>query len=249
MAQESIRNPELVLALNVFKAEDTPAARKAITTALGGAKLLAPVVLQEVLDEQDREPDGSVALQRKTKVQYTMFAKPDGTKLFPAFTDWDELHKWQEGPCQTVIMTVREYAQLLAHEGAGLILNPKGQNVFVPRQMILPAPKPVVFDKTRPIGIADPKDLPEKLVEGVQRALGAQPKVKEGWLRIMQQDQKRAWLLVLELDEGTELKDIMQPMLKDMAPVMGQTSMTLTLRSSDLGQKATSQGLPLYIRG
>ena len=249
MAQESIRNPELVLALNVFKAEDTPAARKAITTALGGAKLLAPVVLQEVLDEQDLEPDGSVALQRKTKVQYTMFAKPDGTKLFPAFTDWDELHKWQEGPCQTVIMTVREYAQLLAHEGAGLILNPKGQNVFVPRQMILPAPKPVVFDKTRPIGIADPKDLPEKLVEGVQKALGAQPKVKEGWLRIMQQDQKRAWLLVLELDEGTELKDIMQPMLKDMAPVMGQTSMTLTLRSSDLGQKATSQGLPLYIRG
>ena len=37
MAQESIRNPELVLALNVFKAEDTPAARRAIATALGTA--------------------------------------------------------------------------------------------------------------------------------------------------------------------------------------------------------------------
>ena len=249
MAQESIRNPELVLALNVFKAEDTPAARKAISTALGTAKLLAPVILEEVLDEKDREPDGSVALQRKTKVQYTMFAKPDGTKLFPAFTDWDELHKWKEGPCQTVIMTVRDYVQLLLREGTGLVLNPKGQNVFVPKSMILPAPKPVVFDKTRPIGIADPTDLPEKIVEGVQKALGAQPKIKEGWLRIMQQDQKRAWLMVLELDEGTELKEIMQPLLQALAPIMAQTSMTLTLRSSDLGQKATSQGLPLYIRG
>ena len=37
MAQENIRNPELVLALNVFKAEDTPAARRAIATALGTA--------------------------------------------------------------------------------------------------------------------------------------------------------------------------------------------------------------------
>ena len=92
-------------------------------------------------------------------------------------------------------------------------------------------------------------DLPEKIVEGVQKALGAQPKIKEGWLRIMQQDQKRAWLMVLELDEGTELKEVMQSLLQALAPVMAQTSMTLTLRSSDLGQKATSQGLPLYIRG
>lgn len=249
MAKESIRNPELVLALNVFKAEDTPAARRAITTALKGAKLLSPVILEQVLDEKDREPDGSVALQQKTRVQYTMLAKPDGTKLFPAFTDWDELHKWKEGPCQTVIMTVREYAQLLRREGAGLILNPKGQNVYVPKQMILPAPAPVVFDKTRPIGIAEPKDLPTPIVEAVQKALSAQSSVQEGWLRIMQQDKKRAWLMVLSLDEGVELKQVVQPVLKTLAPVMGQTSMTVTLRESDLGKQATSQGLPLYIRG
>ena len=52
MAQENIRNPELVLALNVFKAEDTPAARRAIATALGTAKLLAPVVLEQLPQEQ-----------------------------------------------------------------------------------------------------------------------------------------------------------------------------------------------------
>lgn len=243
MAQESIRNPELVLALNVFKAEDTPAARHAIATALGTAKLLAPVVLEQLPQEQP----GAGAPQ--AKVKYTMFAKPDGTKLFPAFTDMDEMKKWQAEPGQTVVMRLQDYVQLLMREGAGLVINPQGQNVFVPKQMVFPAPKPVVFDKSRPIGIADPTDLPEKIRDCVQNALSAQPQIKEGWLRIMQQDQKRAWLMVLALDEGTELKQVMEPLLKAMAPVMGQSSITLTLRTSDLGKQATAQGLPIYLRG
>lgn len=243
MAQENIRNPELVLALNVFKAEDTPAARRAIATALGTAKLLAPVVLEQLPQEQP----GAGALQ--AKVKYTMFAKPDGTKLFPAFTDMDEMKKWQAEPGQTVVMRLQDYVQLLMREGAGLVINPQGQNVFVPKQMVFPAPKPVVFDKSRPIGIADPTDLPEKIRDCVQNALSAQPQIKEGWLRIMQQDQKRAWLMVLALDEGVELKQVMEPLLKAMAPVMGQSSITLTLRTSDLGKQATAQGLPIYLRG
>ena len=41
----------------------------------------------------------------------------------------------------------------------------------------------------------------------------------------------------------------MEPLLKAMAPVMGQSSITLTLRTSDLGKQATAQGLPIYLRG
>ena len=161
----------------------------------------------------------------------------------------DEMKKWQAEPGQTVVMRLQDYVQLLMREGAGLVINPQGQNVFVPKQMVFPAPKPVVFDKSRPIGIADPTDLPEKIRDCVQNALSAQPQIKEGWLRIMQQDQKRAWLMVLELDEGAELKQVMEPLLKAMAPVMGQSSITLTLRTSDLGKQATAQGLPIYLRG
>ena len=207
------------------------------------APLLAPVVLEQLPQEQP----GAGAPQ--AKVKYTMFAKPDGTKLFPAFTDMDEMKKWQAEPGQTVVMRLQDYVQLLMREGAGLVINPQGQNVFVPKQMVFPAPKPVVFDKSRPIGIADPTDLPEKIRDCVQNALSAQPQIKEGWLRIMQQDQKRAWLMVLALDEGVELKQVMEPLLKAMAPVMGQSSITLTLRTSDLGKQATAQGLPIYLRG
>lgn len=250
MAQDSIRNPELVLALNVLKAENTPDARMALGKALTNARLLAPAKIEQILTEQNREPDGSVAMQPQTRVQYMMFTRSDGSKVFPAYTDWDELHKWQEGPCQTVILTVTDYAKLLAREGAGLVLNSHGQNIFVPKELLRLQPRPQqIFDPQKPARIHVLKEYPKPLAEALQNAMANLPAVKEGWLRMLSQEEKRTWLIVFSVEEGTQPKPLLDALAKAVTPHAGGLPLTMTTNTSPMGKQATAQGLPLYIRG
>lgn len=144
--RKNVSNPMLIGAIELMKAEDTPEHRNLFVGELMKAKLLAPAVLDPapVADE-----NGALRAAPDSRCLFPMLTAKDGRRFFMAFTDMPELQKLQDAEKnQTVAVSFAEYAAVLLRgdkgkqesketENApfGIVLNPFGANVVIPREM------------------------------------------------------------------------------------------------------------------
>ncbi len=139
---KAVTNPMLVGAMELAKAENTPAHRQMVTSEMVKAKYITPAVVTPAPEPNEK---GEALIESGTHVQLPVLAAPDGKQFFMAFTDMAELKKWkdEEGQ-QTVTMTFEEYAAMLFRKDsqgnmstiAGFVINPFSMNVVVPREMV-----------------------------------------------------------------------------------------------------------------
>lgn len=140
--RKPITNPMLCGTIGLLKAEDTPEHRKLFMEELMKAHFLAPVIIDPPPKADEM---GRVKFTAENKVQFPMLPTKDGVQFFMAFTDYDELKKWQakEGQ-QTMAFTFNDYANLLFRKNKegqtspamGFVINPFGENVVVTKQMV-----------------------------------------------------------------------------------------------------------------
>ena len=138
-----VSNPLLVGSIELMKAEDTPAHRNMFIAELGKASFLSPAVI-EPAPEPDK--DGKLSIAPGSKVQFPMLTRPDGAKFFMAFTDEAEYEKWQEKNQKfpTFALKIEDYAAMILRRdpkgnicpALGIVINPLGANVVVPREML-----------------------------------------------------------------------------------------------------------------
>ena len=103
LKKPTVKNPQLVEALAELKEHSTQGAVKNLMEALKGAQLIAPVIIDNMPEDLDLS-DGK---QFQTNTKFTMLQQKDGSRYFPAFTDWLEVLKWRNDPeINTVVMTV-----------------------------------------------------------------------------------------------------------------------------------------------
>ena len=88
---KTVSNPMLVGALELMKAEDTPAHRNMFMGELTKASFLTPAIIEPAPTE---DAEGKLVLAPNSKVQFPMLNTPDGAKFFMAFTDAAEYGKW-----------------------------------------------------------------------------------------------------------------------------------------------------------
>ena len=81
---KTVSNPMLVGALELMKAEDTPAHRNMFMGELTKASFLTPAIIEPAPTE---DAEGKLVLAPNSKVQFPMLNTPDGAKFFMAFTD------------------------------------------------------------------------------------------------------------------------------------------------------------------
>lgn len=127
----TVKNPELVAAISEFRANNTPANESAMTEAIKKAKLIAPVIMDDLPDNL-KEGDKYTA-----QAKFVLVAQKDGSKLFPVFTEWLELLKWKNDPdCKTVTMEFEQFCNIVAAspEAMGMVINPGEQGLLVSRQ-------------------------------------------------------------------------------------------------------------------
>lgn len=131
MKKPTVKNPELVAAISEFKANSTPANEKAMTEAIKNAKLIAPVIMEDL-------PDNLEEGEKYTaQAKFMLVSQKDGSKLFPVFTDWLELLKWKNDPdCKTVTMEFDQFCNVVAaaQEAMGMVINPGEEGLIVSRQ-------------------------------------------------------------------------------------------------------------------
>lgn len=136
---KTVSNPMLIGAIELMKAEATPAHRKMVSDEIVKATFLSPAKVEPI-----PEP-GETKLGPGSHVQLPVLAAPNGKQYFMAFTDMTELKKWrdEEGQ-QTLAMTFDDYAAMMFKKDqqgnispvAGLVINPFGVNIVVPKEMV-----------------------------------------------------------------------------------------------------------------
>ena len=120
-----VSNPMLMGSIELMKAEDTPAHRNMFVGELAKASFLSPAIIEPAPVE---DPEGKLTVAPNSKVQFPMLNTPDGAKFFMAFTD----------------ETLDDYAAMILRRdpkgnicpALGMVVNPFGANIIVPREML-----------------------------------------------------------------------------------------------------------------
>ncbi len=140
---KNVSNPMLVGAIELMKAEDTPEHRGMFVEELAKAEFLSPAMVNPAPAEG---ADGELIPAPGSKVQLPMLSTPDGAKFFMAFTDRAEFGKWQEKnqKMPAFALKLEEYAAMILRRepngsicpALGMVINPFGANIILPREML-----------------------------------------------------------------------------------------------------------------
>ena len=114
-----------------FKAKQNPQTEKEMLDAIAEASFIAPIALQKQLDEVEPDENG----QRQMQASLMAVSNKDGSKFFPAFTDWLEFLKWKNDPeADTMVITFDQYCGILLKQGVdinGIVINPSETNIVI----------------------------------------------------------------------------------------------------------------------
>lgn len=141
---KSVSNPMLVGAIELLKAEDTPEHRGMFMEEVTKASFISPAVIEPKPQE---DAEGKPAISPGSKVQFPMISTDDGKRFFMAFTDESEYGKWVEKTSERLpvfALTLDDYAAMLLRRDAqgnscpalGVVINPCGANIILPREML-----------------------------------------------------------------------------------------------------------------
>lgn len=168
-----VSNPMLIGSIQVMKAEPTTENKNMFVNELVNAKLLAPVI---ITPEPELNDKGEPVLTPENKIQFPMLTAPDGKHFFMAFTDKMELKSYKNGEeTYTFALTIDDYTHMILtkeSQAVGFVLNPYGDNIIIPREMLanilvnkmkakgIPVPMPPAGFPGRP-GAAQGQPMPQ----------------------------------------------------------------------------------------
>lgn len=134
-----VSNPMLVGAIELAKAERTPEHQKLVTEEIFKAVFLTPARVNPTPEADGGKvgPDMQVLLPQ--------LEAPGGLRFYMAFTDAQELNKWEPAKdWQNVTMTFEDYAKLMfnkeaqavEHPVVGVVINPFSSNIIIYKDKI-----------------------------------------------------------------------------------------------------------------
>lgn len=140
---KAVSNPMLVGCIQLLREADTAEHRTMFGEELDKAVFISPAATDP---EPEKGPDGEWVIAPKTKVQFPLITAPDGRKFYMAFTDVPEYEKWkaQTKDLPFFTLTLDDYAAMMLRVGpdgtpnpaAGLVINPVGENMIIPKDTI-----------------------------------------------------------------------------------------------------------------
>jgi hypothetical protein len=101
------------------------------------------------------DENGVSKIDKDAKIQVPMLTAPDGKHFFMAFTDLDELQKWnKEGGQQIFGFSFADYVGMIrnAKENCnGFIINPYSHNIVLPTELVeaIAEKNPNIFKEQR----------------------------------------------------------------------------------------------------
>lgn len=218
------------------------------------AQLLSVVVFSK---EPEQNKNGTATIKEGTNMQFPMFATQDKLPIYPAFTDWIELGKWQDlkSP-QTLILSFDDYAAMVFHDEKiqGIVVNPFNDNLVINRPMIehMKTQKDIItkgvseqtVTKETEVLLGEPKNYPTEMVNAISNYLKDKTAVNRVWLRLMQRENEQSFLLVVDFS-GDKSKTF--PGIANAArPYLNKMYLDIVPYQEGFGKNAVENVTPFY---
>ena len=240
-----ISNPDLLNAIRLVKADRSK--EPLFFETLHQAKLLCPV--QVDTRNLPKNPDGSTVLNNDTPISLVSISDSSSAHYLMAFTDRDELSKWNQGSCQqTIVYTFDDYKAVLASGETpyrGVVLNPFGVNIVLGKEIFTGGNDPFQTAKSNEsVMIGQPKDYPIRMVEKLKQYFRNNKSVETAYLLWMVRGQEAGYLLVL----GTKVTpQQLFPKVGELCkPYLNDKPLDMILLNSAFGQNAVENQQPFY---
>lgn len=269
-----IDNAALKKAAAALREENNPQNFNAVINLMMRGVFLAPAKIE--IGENAPKPDenGRIQLPKDTKVTFALLKSGDGKSFFTAFTDAEELDKWQNKPAgQVMLLRFDDYARILNGNDhvAGFVLNPFTDNLRFNSDMVasLLKQRNAMLEKIKQtaaqqaaqhnaqikpgdkVTIVEPSVYPDELVNPLCAELEKYPMVGTAYLQIMViNGATKSYLLVLDAPKDDALfkaaGDAARPFLVSNEKKM---NLNITISTSPLGQQGMRGSEPFYIKG
>lgn len=271
VTKQPVANPELNAAAKKLRQENNPQNLNLVINQLTRAIFLAPAKVEFQGELPKPDATGRVQMPKDTKVTFSLLKATDGRSFFPAFTNEEELRKWQQNAA-TQVMALRfdDYARMLQQNEkvAGFVVDPFGDNLRFESKMVasikqqhdaavLRAKAGLRQTQIKPgdkITIVEPSVYPDALLNPLCDLFAQQPGVAAAYLQMMVvNDTDRFYLLVLDSAKDDKLfaaiAQAARPFMGSAENVAKKINLNITTSETPLGQQGMRDSEPFYVRG
>lgn len=255
-----VTNPELLEAIAAMKNDGSSENLDHVINEVMRANFLSPVIITP-LPEPDG--DGKTVLKEETTISFHMITDNADNSYFPAFTDWDELRKWnKEENVQTLISSFDDYAAMILDKSGpceGFVINPFGTNIPFSRAMIesLKNQKEKMMEngvsehtveKDTKVLIGQPGVYPADLVKSVTNYLKTQKNVEKAYLLLMKNEEADESSYLLVVDYSGDKNPVFGGIAKAAEPYLNGMYLDMVPYDSGFGKNAAENTEPFYKR-
>lgn len=240
-----INNTNLLNAIRLMRADSSK--EPLFFEALHQAKLLCPV--QVDTRNLPKNPDGSVILSSDSPISLVSISDSSGASYLMAFTDRNELAKWNQGSYQqTIVYTFDDYKTVLISDDTpyqGVVLNPFSDNIVLGKEIFAGSNAPFQTAKSNEsIMIGQPKDYPTRMVEKLKQYFRSNHLVDVAYLLWMVRGQETGYLLVLGTTASPQK---LFPSLGELCkPYLNEKPLDMVPLNSTFGQSSIQDQQPFY---
>ncbi len=186
-----------------------------------------------------------------------------GYRFYPAFTDLEELRKWNDLPgVETLPMTFDDYAVMMERDEEihGIVIDPCGANFSMERDLVdyLKVQKAFVgkaaieqmFHQQEGGGgvrVEDPEPYPEELAAALRAYLDTDPHIRRAWLRLMINEGETSYLVIVDAAQG-DAQDGFSGISSAALPHVGERYLDLLALDDPFARRAVEGVKPFYTK-
>ena len=222
------------------------------------ARFLSAMMLTH---EPVRKEDGTATFEQDTQMQLPMLTAPDGSKYYPAFTDWNEVNKWLEilEP-KTLLLTLEDYLALVlrSEDAKGIVINPFGENMMVDRpllehlkrkkDMLLAGKAVQPIGKDEKIELAEKTEFPLEMVKKMVETLEVESCVERAWLRLMKRQEEVSYLFVADISLPGNREAVFDHIANAVRPYLNGMNINMITYQQEFGKNSVEGVVPFYCK-
>ena len=165
------------------------------------------------IDQENIKPDenGNVTFDQGTKISFVQLNGPENKPYFPAFTDWEQLRKWEaykDGNVNTMILSFDDYFSMAKDQGSGMVIDPFSNNILFTNEDMLrfnhikelnkKGHSDHVITEDTKVNIGDPAVYPTEMAEAMKNYAKKQKNINAMWLKLMENNGEKSFLITVD---------------------------------------------------
>ena len=197
-----IENSQLLDILERLKSNYSYMLEHEFFEELNSAYFLTPVTE----DSQIGCATGEAIVKEDTTIKFIHLSDDYGHNYIPAFTDWNELRKWNDAKnIRTLILSFNDYKNLVFSAEStfeGFVLNPFGNNILFDKDLIREVEDSVDEAKQgEAVMLGIPEKYPVQMIDALKEFLPSLVSVKSAYLLLMiREEDDKSLLLIVDTD-------------------------------------------------